>query len=153
MHGIKSHSESHLRKICRRKSHPVQGHIHAESWGKSSHLKSHPNHIRNHIHAESIHFQLPAAHPRRYLQSRRYRLIDLGQAEIYDYMRTYFLTRCPTVSPLLVECTNVRPYGDGLLSECNRLPHHTPGPGGIASIDPQTVLQYLTLCVTTIMRP
>ena len=42
---------------------------------------------------------------------------------------------------------------DGLLSEFNRLPHHTPGPGGIASIGPQTVLQYLTLCVTTIMRP
>ena len=42
---------------------------------------------------------------------------------------------------------------DGLLSEFNRLPHHTPGPGGIASMDPQTVLQYLTLCVTTIMRP
>ena len=35
----------------------------------------------------------------------------------------------------------------------NRLPHHTPGPSGIASLDPQTVLQYLTLCVTTIMRP
>ena len=43
--------------------------------------------------------------------------------------------------------------GDGLLGEFNRLPHHTPGPGGIASLDPQTVLQYLTLCVTTIMRP
>ena len=48
---------------------------------------------------------------------------------------------------------NGRPYGDGLLREFNRLPHHTPGPGGIASLDPQTVLQYLTLCVTTIMRP
>ena len=42
---------------------------------------------------------------------------------------------------------------DGLLEQFNRLPHRTPGPGGIASIDPQTVLQYLTLCVTTIMRP
>ena len=36
----------------------IQGHIHIESERKSSHLKSHPNHIRNHIHAESIHFQL-----------------------------------------------------------------------------------------------
>ena len=53
--------------------------------------------------------------------------------------------------PLIVK--NVRPYGDGLLNEFNRLPHHTPGPGGIASLDPQTVLQYLALCVTTIMRP
>ena len=35
----------------------------------------------------------------------------------------------------------------------NRLLHHTPGPDGIASLDPQTVLQYLTLCVATIMRP
>ena len=43
--------------------------------------------------------------------------------------------------------------GDGLLDEFNRLPHHTPEPGGMASLDPQTVLQYLTLCVTTIMRP
>ena len=33
------------------------------------------------------------------------------------------------------------------------LPHHTPGPGGIASTGPQTVLQYLTLFVTTVMRP
>ncbi len=48
---------------------------------------------------------------------------------------------------------NGRPYGDGLLGEFNRLPHRTPGPGGIASLDPQTALQYLTLCVTTIMRP
>ena len=29
------------------------------------------------------------------------------------------------------------PYGDGLLNEFNRLPHHKPGPGGIASLDPQ----------------
>ena len=42
---------------------------------------------------------------------------------------------------------------DGLLREFIKSSHHTPGPGGIASLDPQTVLQYLTLCVTTIMRP
>ena len=61
MHVIKSHTESHLRKIAG--ENHIQGHIHAESQGKYSHLKSHRNHIRNHIHAESIHFQgttLPA---------------------------------------------------------------------------------------------
>ena len=55
MQIIKSLPESHLRKFAG--ENHIQGHIHAESWGKSSHLKSHPNHIRNHIHAESIHFQ------------------------------------------------------------------------------------------------
>ena len=44
-------------------------------------------------------------------------------------------------------------WGDGLLNEFIKPSHHAPGPGGIASLDPQTVLQYLTLCVTTIMRP
>ena len=34
-------------------------------------------------------------------------------------------------------------WGDGLLNEFNRLPHHTPGPSGIASLDPQTAHQYL----------
>ena len=57
MQIIKSLPESHLRKFAG--ENHIQGHIHAESWGKSSHLKSHRNHIRNHIHAESIHFQGP----------------------------------------------------------------------------------------------
>ena len=35
----------------------------------------------------------------------------------------------------------------------SRASHHTAKPGGIASIDLQTILQYLTLCVTTVMRP
>ena len=69
MHVIKSLAESHLRKVCRRKSHPGSHpcRIFMYSYCKSSHLKSHPNHIRNHIHAESIHFQpltLPARRPR-----------------------------------------------------------------------------------------
>ena len=63
MHVIKSHPESHLRKICWRKSHPVHVNIYSKSAGtcksKSSHLKSHLNHIRNHIHAKSIHLQEP----------------------------------------------------------------------------------------------
>ena len=35
----------------------------------------------------------------------------------------------------------------------SRASRHTAKPGGIASIDLQTILQYLTLCVTTVMRP
>eukprot|EP01048_Picozoa_sp_COSAG05_P022734 COSAG05_NODE_4660_length_1420_cov_1.862983_2_plen_69_part_00 len=60
------------------------------------------------------------------------------------------------VSTLINHVHNRGFWVDGLLGEFNRLPHHTPGPGGIASLDPQTALQYLTvliLCVTTIMRP
>ena len=51
----------------------------------------------------------------------------------------FYLTRC-----LPFKRVHNRGVGvDGLLSEFNRLPHHAPGPGGIASIDPQIVLQYL----------
>eukprot|EP01048_Picozoa_sp_COSAG05_P016750 COSAG05_NODE_2197_length_3410_cov_7.529447_5_plen_151_part_01 len=47
-----------------------------------------------------------------------------------------------TVSPFFNHVHNRGFWVDGLLNEFNRLPHHTPGPGGIASLDPQTVLQY-----------
>ena len=50
-------------KFARPSSHRV--HFHAKSAGKSSHPKSHPGHIRNHIHAKSIHFQ--ELHPIRWL--------------------------------------------------------------------------------------
>ena len=73
-----------------------------------------------------------------------------------DGLPIFFFTRCRILRLFYFFLNHVHNrefWGDGLWELIAKLSHHTPGPGGIASLDPQTVFQCLTLCATTIMRP